>query len=162
VVDTLVPQEPREVPAICDQPRQRDPGVLGDVEDHARPESEGRGRRLGVWHLATPESEGRRGVGGERRGGPSSAERRWLAETTTPGSPEPPAGWERAACPPARRRREGAFVGGAEAAREAGVKASRRAGERRAGGETAGEGEPANGERETRLGVTVKAPREWG
>jgi hypothetical protein len=68
--------------------------VVGDVEDPARPESEGRGRRLGVRHLATPEREGRRGAGGERRGGPLSAERRWLVVTTMPGSLEPPMGWE--------------------------------------------------------------------
>lgn len=35
MVDALVPQEPREDAAVGGEPRERDPGVLGDAEDLA-------------------------------------------------------------------------------------------------------------------------------
>ena len=64
------------------------------------------GHRLGERHPVRPESEGRARIGREARrafvGGAEVARR-----DADAGNPEPLAGWERAACPPARCRRGG-------------------------------------------------------
>jgi hypothetical protein len=68
------------------------------------------GCRLGEMRLVRPKSEGRLQVGLEapceagERGTTVHWGKRRLAAATTPGSPEPPAGWGRGARPPARRR----------------------------------------------------------
>jgi hypothetical protein len=89
--------------------RARDGRGLGEMR-LARPERARAGCRLGEMRLERPESEGRPQVGREApcEAGERGTTVRWgkrrLAAATTPGSPEPPAGWGRGARPPTRRR----------------------------------------------------------